>query len=232
MQHPRWVGHDRNHHSRRLAGITLRKAWIAIAVLMGLALVTDMVAHSIAQRKAGEELGRQFDLARPPDVSLEGWPFFLHLVTGEFDEVRIRAPRLEQRSIRLSDIDLRLKDVEVSLGKLFDGDPEGVRAHSGSGRASITGDSVASMLEDEGVRADVAIEAGVLFVTPEQLGRTLEGMIGLEGNVLTIRAGGGQFAFDVELPSIADGMTYDSIELRGNVAILAMSFRNAVFTPD
>lgn len=196
-----------------------------------MALVVDTVAHSVAEKRAGEELGRQFDLTRPPDVSLSGWPFLLHVVTGEFSEVRIQAPRLNQGSVELTDIDLRLTDVEVSLGKLLDGDPKAVKAHSGRGHASITGDSIEAILADQGVDAEVDIHDGVLSVTPEETSQTFEAVVALNGSVLTIEGGNGAFSSEIELPPIAKGMTYDSVKLQGDAAVLQLSFTNAFFTP-
>ncbi len=209
----------------------MRRAWIALAVLIGLALVVDTTTHAIAQRKVGEELGRQFDLARAPEVSLSGWPFLFHLATGEFAEVRIRAPRLVQGSVELTDIDLRLVDVEVAVGRLLDGDRDAVKAHSGRGRASITPDSIETVLAEQGVDAKVDIEGGVLFVTPQEIGQTFEAAVGLNGSMLTIEGGKGVFSFEIELPPIAKGMTYESVELQRNAAVLQLSFTDAIFTP-
>ncbi|MDQ4108632.1 MAG: hypothetical protein M3138_07500, partial [Actinomycetota bacterium] len=74
------------------------------------------------------------------------------------------------------------------------------------------------------------IAGGILSVTTPETG-TLTADIAVDDGTLLISGAEGRLALEVDLPAIARGMTYESVELRGSSAVLEMSFRDSVFTP-
>ena len=67
----------------------MKKLVVFGLVLLAIALVLDFGARAYAESQASNVLKTSLHLSRKPQVSLNGFPFLVHLATERFDSVTI-----------------------------------------------------------------------------------------------------------------------------------------------
>jgi DUF2993 family protein len=95
-----------------------RRLLIALLVVVVLLVVADRIADAVAEHEAATLLQRSQNLAHRPDVSVTGFPFLTQLVSGDFDEIDVRADDLMvgdgNRQLRVRRLDVAMHDVHVA----------------------------------------------------------------------------------------------------------------------
>jgi len=205
---------------------------ISLLLLVVLALAGDAFARSYAERRAAGQVQSSLELDDEPAVELEGWPFLLKALGGSFPSVSVEAPSLRARGVRLEDVDVTLEDVRFELKDLLAGSADGVRAESGRGSAALTSDALGTVAVRQGFEGDVALENGRVLVSVPQLpGEEAQGELALDGNHLTVVAEGLPQPIEIELPGIIRGLTYESVTIEGDRAVLAFTLTDAFLAP-
>jgi uncharacterized membrane protein len=73
----------------------VRKLLITLVVLAVLLVAADFGARAFAESKTADAVQSELGLATVPDVSIEGFPFLLHAVQGQYPEVIITAGNID-----------------------------------------------------------------------------------------------------------------------------------------
>jgi hypothetical protein len=90
--------------------------FIALALLIGLAVVADRVAASIAAGKVADRLQQRGDFTEKPHVSINGFPFFTQVLRHDFGDVEVTAAGYQAGRVTLTDLDAKLRDVRPDSG--------------------------------------------------------------------------------------------------------------------
>lgn len=69
----------------------VRKLVIVLVILVALLVAADFGSRAFAESRAATAVQGELGTARTPDVSIEGFPFLLHAVRGEYPQVIVTA---------------------------------------------------------------------------------------------------------------------------------------------
>lgn len=122
----------------------LRRALIAVAVLLGLFVAADRISLAVAEDVAAQTIKDSQHLPSTPSVSVHGFPFLTQLASGNYDDIDVTAHGLEVGdSIR----QLRIRSVAVTLHSVTIGNNfKSVRAARASATATISYAALSSTL--------------------------------------------------------------------------------------
>lgn len=140
----------------------LRVLLIVVVILGVLFVVVDRVAVHFAQNEAADKLKTTENLARTPDVSINGFPFLTQLASGELDDVEVgikdydAATGSGTRKIRIDDLEADMKGVR------FSGDYSSATARSATGTATIAYDELLKTAKSEPTDVGFGIKAQVV----------------------------------------------------------------------
>jgi hypothetical protein len=73
----------------------VRKLLITLVVLAVLLVAADFGARAFAESKTADAVRSELQLAAVPDVSIEGFPFLLHAIQGQYPQVIITAGNID-----------------------------------------------------------------------------------------------------------------------------------------
>ncbi len=207
----------------------MRRLFVVLIVLGLLVVGADFGLRFLGEYWVSRELQRGLAVDTRPDVSLEGFPFIPHLISGEFDTVHVRLARSEVKGIELESVDLRLRQVRFASRQLLLGEPATIRSEEGTGRIALTGPAVTEALNRANVPLRVRFVDGQAGIGSPQLG--IEGRAELstsEGRLVLTPAGFPR-VFSFPLPELVPGVEYTRAEVRGSEAELAFQVDNPTF---
>jgi hypothetical protein len=160
-----YEGRPRRRGRRRLT-----TAIVLLLVLGGLLVVADRVAAYAAEKAVADqvqrEVAKQKVQASRPEVTVGGFPFLTQVVAGEYKSISIvlRDVRgaVDGKTVSLPKLDIDAHNVKASIETLRSrrGD---VTAETVEGRATLTYDTVAKLINQPGVK--LAERGGKLVVT-------------------------------------------------------------------
>lgn len=192
---------------------------VAVALLVGAAVIVDRVLRATAEDRIAKELTAAVEVEGVPDVTVEGFPFLTQLAAGELDSVRARADGVATAGVRLLDVTAHAQAVTVAQP-------------STAGRLDLQGtlpDETLQQLVDEqvpGVRVSSA-EDGVHLST-EVLGLDLALVAapevadgGIAVRVTQVRLGGAA----IDAKDLAPLVGPDLLELEVEVPDLPLGLR-------
>lgn len=207
---------------------------ITLVVLLGLAVVADRVAVTVADKKVAQQIQQQGKLAGAPDVSITGFPFLTQAVAGRYSDVQISltAADLDQppgTSARVS-----LHGVRVPLSDVVSGSVQRIPVDRVDGTATLSYELLAAQLggdttlrkEGDGLRITKTVRVGGLTVP-----LTATGTVKLEGNVLVIdvqQASG----VGVSIPSYLVRQVSGLLGLRYKIPALPFGLELTSVTPE
>src|SRR4051812_19468376 len=97
-----------------------RRAVIAIVVLIVLLIAADRISLVVAEGVAADSIKSSQHLSAAPSVSAKGFPFLTQLISGDYDEIDVKARGLNVdpsgRQLRVDSIAVVLHGVHVSHG--------------------------------------------------------------------------------------------------------------------
>jgi hypothetical protein len=181
----------------------VKKILILLAVLIVVGIIGDSALRSLASNKVAEELQDALDLNKEPEVAIGGFPFLFEAISGDLESVTISAQGLEKDGVLLTDLEVTLNNVKVSIPQLLSGKSKKVKIGSAEGTARLTTEDLASALGEPG------FNVGVFDPTN----------ISVSGTTLTVGP------TELELPSIVNGIDYTEAKLEGNVIALSFETR-------
>ena len=202
----------------------MRRLLTSFIVLAALVVAADFGARFYAQSVVAKELRSAFQLSENPDVSLNGFPFLRHVISGDLPSASIEADRLEADGIRLEGVRMTLRDLRFSSGRLVSQGNGTIRARRGEGTARLTEAGVNEALARRGLPVGVSFEAGRALIA----GPTgdVEVDLALQGGSVGLRGPG--VSSVIPLPTILNGLQYTSVRVGTGEAVLDFRLQNAV----
>ena len=207
----------------------MRRLLVVLIVLGVLAVAADFGLKAVGEYWVARELRVKLGLEHNPSVSLAGFPFIPHLISGQFQTVRITSRDNAVRGIAVDAFRLDLHDVRFASRQLLTGRDATIRGREGDGRLTITGASVTEALNRGGIPLRVRFEGGDVIIGSPQL--HIEGRAELStrsGRLVLTPAGFPRF-FSFTLPQFIQGLEYTGAEVRGSKAELSFRVANPTF---
>jgi LmeA-like phospholipid-binding len=205
---------------RRLLAFFVTLALVLLAADFGLRFLSEYwVARQIQQ---------SLQLPSQPSVSLEYFPYIPRLVSGDFPTATVRTGPFTADQVRLERVRLTLRDVHFSSRQLLYGKQAAIRAKRGEGVAIVKAlDVTRSPLGTLRVR----FEGVGVAVTSEQLQRTVDASVAIDGSRLVVRPNDPGFpgSFDVGLPEFLPGLRYTGVAVSSSGAEIAFELENPQF---
>ncbi|WP_018221591.1 LmeA family phospholipid-binding protein [Salinispora pacifica] len=145
----------RSRRGRRILVVLL----VLLLGLVGLVVVADRVAAGVAERalteQVREELVKEGVQAGPPEVEIGGFPFVTQVLDGRYERISIRLTEVrgsvQGNVLALPTLDIDAYDVTAPLDTLRSG-RGGVTAGSVTGTGTISYESLAARLDQEGLQ--------------------------------------------------------------------------------
>ena len=211
---------------------------VILGVLAALALGADFGIKEIAEGRLASSVETALDLPQQPDIELQGFPFLLQVARGHLDSVDVELEDVEVEGLALQSITLSFEDLVFDSAALIRGRGR-LSSEGGTAQAVITEDALSGYLQDQGtpvlvelsgpgIRVETRISAGGETTTA-----TAEGPVKVEGGRLvfapedvevdgSVGVPAAALAFEIPLPSLIEGITYESVLVQsGTVAIEA-----------
>jgi len=163
---------------------------VSLALLVGLAVVGDVVARRTAQGVLADQA--RAELGTRPTVDIVGFPFLTQAVRGRYDEIRVSAPQVDRAGVSLRQFRAHLTGVRVPLSEVLHGSvpavsidrlevtalvPYGELAAAAGGRVLVLGPAA------DGVRVDATVR-----VLGRDVAVTAESALQLDGDTVTVTA--------------------------------------------
>lgn len=167
----------------------MRALLVVLVVLLGLAVVADRVAVSVAEGQVAAQLEQKGDLHGAPTVHIGGFPFLTQAVAGTYDDVRISLTAEDLGQPAGTSADVHLRGVHVPLSEVLSRSVREVPVDRLDGTATLSyallaeriGPGTTLRREGDGLRITRTVD---LLGQPVQL--TAIGTVTLEGNVVRI----------------------------------------------
>ncbi len=123
----------------------VRKVVITLVVLVVLLLAADFGARALAESRVGTEVQARAGLAASPDVSIEGFPFLLHALQGEYPEVVLTTADVGW-VVPGTRVELTLTSLQVPIGEAIRGNTENATAQSTTTKVLIPATALSAAL--------------------------------------------------------------------------------------
>ena len=204
------------------------KILAAFLLVVALGLVgIDSWVRARAEAQVADQLQDSFDPEGDAVVKLGGFPFTFRLLSGSIPEAHIESDSLVRPPVRLSALEMDLRDIEFSLSDLSGGDVGALVVGSGEGKAQLRSGAVNRLFESLDVGLTVDISGGRITASIGPVAGSASAA--LDGNDLLLTVQDIGQTFTVDLPVFAEGMTYDAIRVNGSRATIRFSFTRARF---
>lgn len=162
---------------------------ITLVVLLGLAVVADRVAVTVAEKQVAQQIQQQGRLAGPPDVAITGFPFLTQAIAGRYTDVRISLTAADLNQPAGTSATVSLHGVRVPFSDVVSRSVRSIPVDRVDGTATLSYDLLAAQLggdttlreEGDGLRITRTVRVGGLT-----LPLTATGTVKLEGDVLAI----------------------------------------------
>ncbi len=167
------------------------KILIVVAMVAGILLLvvgffSYLVLPGLIESRLAASLQERYGLEEKPEVELSsGFP--PELLLGHIDRIEVQIDQLEREGILLRDVRIDLKDVDVSVPSLLQGDLER-EIEAASLRAEVPEESINDYLREN----ELGLEYGEIDVLPQNVAyRISEALLGLPASVgLDLRVSG------------------------------------------
>jgi hypothetical protein len=207
----------------------VRRVFVVLVVLGVLAVGADFALRFLGQYWVARVLQGQLELSTRPDVSLEGFPFIPHLLSGEFDEVRLRSGPTEVKGIELEAVELDLHRVRFSSRQLVAGGEATIRGEEGDGQITLTGRGVTEALNRANIPLRVRFVDGEVGIGSPQLGIEGRAELSTRDGRLVLTPAGFPRIFSFPLPELVPGVDYTAAGVQGSEAEVAFRVDNPTF---
>jgi LmeA-like phospholipid-binding len=168
----------------------MRKLLIAVVVLIGLFVAADRIALVVAEHQVSDKLAASYNLPQKPGVSIHGFPFLTEVATGQFQQVNVSVPSLENNNVPVQNLDAQFTSVHAPVRQIVGGGSGPIGADQATGTALVPYSAVNKQLP-AGVTVSPAGSSLKMSGTTSFLGRQVPfsatGSVGVTGNGITIK---------------------------------------------
>jgi hypothetical protein len=182
--------------------VRMRRAVIALVVVIGLLVVADRVAVVAADHVVATRIQTDQHLSVRPDVSIHGFPFLTQALAGRYGRVTLTVHDLHDTQVRVHTLSVDLHGVHVPLGAVMSQHLSTVPVDRASATIELTYADLNSFLAAKhlavakGAGDDIRVSG-----TATVLGRTVHasgtGRVAVRGSDLVVAVGNG---LDVTIP--------------------------------
>ena len=204
----------------------MRRLLISVVIIVGLLVGADFGLRVYSESVVARELENGLSLSDRPDVSIEGFPFITHLMSGDFPEATMKADSIRAGGIPFSRVRVTLHQVSFAASRLIFQGKGTLHAARGSGTAALTASELSNALHDQGVPFDVSFKDGKLVLSDQLTSAEVNASV--HARSIEIRSPAGQ-TVTLPLPEILPGVTFAGIRVEGGRAVLGLRFVNADF---
>ena len=200
----------------------IKRLLILVVIIVGLFVAVDFGLRQVAENRLASRVGDSLELEQDPDPSLNGWPFILHAIDGNFPSVGVSADELTSRGVTIEDLEVSLHNVRFELSDVISGEDRSVRFGGGDGSAAITGEALTEAAQQAGADVTVSFADGEVVVSSESFGEAA-GTPSIEGRTLSISAEGLPQPVSITLPSLGGRASYESIDVQDDRLIVRVT---------
>ena len=120
----------------------MRRLIIALLVLVGLFVAVDFGAAALAESAVSRQMREQIGLVDDPAVRINGFPFLVQAVTGEYSSVAVDAERIRVGELQDLTVHAQLRDVSAPLSMLLGSGPKSLSVKEVEGIVQIPASDV------------------------------------------------------------------------------------------
>lgn len=127
----------------------MKKVVIALAVLIGLLVAIDFGSAAAAEYQVSKRLRGHLDLPDDPAVRINGFPFTLQALSGDYREVEVAADRVTVARLHDIGVEATLRHVRVPFSGLVSGSADSVQIDEVVGRVRIQASELGKLIDVE-----------------------------------------------------------------------------------
>lgn len=201
---------------------------IVAGVVLVLLVVADFGTRLVAQYAVSRALEGALDLEEQPSVSLGGFPFLPHLLSGRVPTASVSAGPLTTQGITFEAVELRLTDVRFATGTLLSGANHDIHVDDGTGTATIASASIPATVFGQDIAVRVRFEGGLVRVSSDQLPGSIHVRATIQEGALVLRPNDERIPLSgrYHLPEVVPGIRYTSIRVTGSRATLTFELHD------
>ncbi len=124
----------------------MKKAIIALLVLIGLLVAVDFGVAAAAEQQVSQRMRTELGLATDPQVRINGFPFLTQAAQGDYQQVVVNADRLTVGPLTEVSVRADLHHVRIGLAELLGGGQRTVRIDEAEGTVRINADDLERQL--------------------------------------------------------------------------------------
>jgi hypothetical protein len=202
----------------------IRRLVISLVLLAVILAGADFGFRAYAESVVAKELQSSLHLSEQPKVTLNGFPFTSHVITGDLPSATFQAATVAAKGVSVDRVHVTLRDVTFPTSRLITKGGGTIRAKNGDGTAAITGASLTHALRSRGFPITVRISDGRASID----GAVLD--VSVHGRSLVVRTPALPVAsVTLPLPEVISGLRYTAARFEGSQATLSFRLRNPVF---
>lgn len=209
----------------------MRRLLVGLVVLVAILVAADFGLRLYTERWVAGELAAVLDVPERPSVAIDGFPFVVRFLAGEFPSATAESAPLRLEGITFRDVEFTLRDVRFPPGDVLGGEGGVIRARTGRGSLSLTGRQASEALSGQGVPVTVRIEGGEVFLSTGQLPQEVQVDLAVNGNELEIRSAeaGLPVTLSLGVPAFVEGLVLTDVRVEGSAAILDFRLERPAF---
>lgn len=208
----------------------MRKLVVSLAVLIALLIALDFGARVWAGSWVGERIEQSLHLSEKPSVSFGGFPFLVEVGRGDVPSATVTARTLSIHGVPLESVVLHLRYVTFSPSQLLLRRAGTIRASSGTGTATLTGEGLSRALAKRGAQVRVRIAGGLVHLSSPRIPGEVTARLSIEGRRLVLRASSAvPVDFHLELPAIVPGIRFGRVEAIDDTLSVEVGFDEVSF---
>ena len=204
----------------------MRRLLMSAVIIVGLLVGADFGLRAYSERVVAGELQKGLSLSDRPDVSIDGFPFITHMMSGDFPKATVEADSIRADGVPFKNVKVTLRQVSFKAARLVSQGMGTIHAARGSGTAALTAAELTDSLHEQGVPFEIEFKDGKLVLS-DQL-TTAEVNASVHGRSIDLRSPAGQ-TVSIPLPEVLPGVTFAGLRVTNGEAVLTLRFVNAAF---
>jgi hypothetical protein len=120
----------------------MRRLVIALLVLVGLFVAVDYGAAALAESAVSRQMREQIGLVDDPSVRINGFPFLVQAISGNYSSVDVDATRIRVGELQELTVRAQLREVDAPLPMLLGSGPKSLTVQEVEGTVRIPASDV------------------------------------------------------------------------------------------
>ncbi|MFR9730406.1 LmeA family phospholipid-binding protein [Saccharopolyspora sp. MS10] len=120
----------------------MKKLVVTLVLALGLLIVADYGAASVAEYQVSQRVREQLDLEEDPSVRVHGFPFLTQAVAGDYRDVELEAKAVRVGQLSELGVEANLHHARIGLGDVIAGTADEIRVDELVGRVKLKSSDV------------------------------------------------------------------------------------------